>query len=188
MAAALEVANLSMTFVGRSVLKRVSMVVEAGEVMGLIGQNGSGKSTLIKILSGVYAPDEGGSMAVLGRPVTLPVKPGGASELGLAFVHQDLGLFMDGTVLENMAVGRYRTGFAGRILWSSERKACRAALARIGLDFDPEVHVRELSQVDRALVAIARAVDQAWDAASGGVIILDEPTSYLPRDAVAKLF
>jgi ribose transport system ATP-binding protein len=188
MTAALEVGNLSKTFGGRRVLNRVSTVVEAGEIMGLVGQNGSGKSTLIKILSGVYEPDEGGSMAVLGRSVPLPVKLGRSSELGLAFVHQDLGLFLDGSVLENMAVGRYKTGFGGSILWSAQRKACRTALARIGLYIDPEVHIRELSQVDRALIAIARAVDQAWDAASGGVIILDEPTSYLPRDAVTKLF
>lgn len=188
MTACLEVANLSKTFGVRRVLNGVSFTVQAGEVMGLVGQNGCGKSTLIKILSGVYEPDEGGSLAVLGQPVALPVKPGASSRHGLAFVHQDLGLFLDGTVLENMAVGRYQTGFAGRILWGAQLRACSAALARIGLDIDPDLHIRDLSQVNRALVATARAVDQTWEAASGGVIILDEPTSYLPRDAVVKLF
>jgi ribose transport system ATP-binding protein len=183
----LELKNLSKTFVGRQVLKSVDLTVEPGEIVGLVGQNGCGKSTLIKIVSGVYTPDTGAKMRVLGRDIPLPVT-GDTAALGLAFVHQDLGLFRDGSILENMRVGRYRTGAFWRIDWARERAATAAALERIGLQLDPDEKVSALSQVDRALVAIARAVDQAERAQGSGVIVLDEPTSYLPRDGVEKLF
>jgi ribose transport system ATP-binding protein len=184
---ALEVRGLSKTFGPRRVLKDVSLTVDPGEVVGLVGQNGCGKSTFIKIISGVYEPDPGGAMSVAGEPVDLPVQAG-ATGRGLVFVHQDLGLFLDGSILENLRVNRYRTGPGWRIKWKQEREACLASLRRVGLDADPNLPVRMLSQVDRALVAIARAVDQAYEADGAGVIVLDEPTSYLPRDGVEKLF
>jgi ribose transport system ATP-binding protein len=184
---ALEARNLSKTFFNRRVLKWVDLSVRQGEIVGLVGQNGSGKSTFIKIISGVYEPDDGGRLSVLGREVELPITHSSAS-LGLAFVHQDLGLFGDGTVLENMRVGRYQTGLLWRIDWKRESASCRQALTRVGLEINPDRKVGELSQVDRALVVIARAVDQARQADGAGVIVLDEPTSYLPRDGVDKLF
>lgn len=180
--------GLSKSFAGRQVLREAAIGVGRGEVVGLVGQNGSGKSTLIKILSGVYAPDPGGRLSILGREVTLPVSPGDPSRFGMSFVHQDLGLFERGTILENLRVGRYTTGLGWRILWRAERRACRVSLARVGIDLDPDAPVSALSQIDRALVAIARAVDHARMNRGGGVLVLDEPTSYLPRDAVERLF
>ena len=185
---ALEVSSLSKSFSNRLVLNAVDLTVRPGEVVGLVGQNGCGKSTLIKILSGVYEPDEGGRLKVAGEVVELPGPAGSSTTLGLVFVHQDLGLFLDGSILENMRVGRYETGFAWHIRWKQERAACRESLRRIGLEVSPDLKVGELSQVDRALVAIARAVDQARDMPGGGVMVLDEPTSYLPRDGADRLF
>ena len=73
-----------------------------GEVHGLLGKNGSGKSTLVKILAGFHAPDEGGTLHFNGEPVGLPLKPGDYRRLGMAFVHQNLGLVPSLTVLENL--------------------------------------------------------------------------------------
>ena len=97
----LVVRNMSMTFGGQRALDRVSVSIRRGEVHGLVGQNGCGKSTLIKILSGYHHPDPGGELEIDGRPIKLPVRTGSASQLGLSFVHQDLGLLPTLTVVEN---------------------------------------------------------------------------------------
>src|SRR4051794_30249814 len=97
----IAVRGLGKSFAGRPALAGVDLEVAPGEVHGLLGQNGSGKSTLIKILAGFHEPDEG-MLAVHGRPVELPLEPGQARELGMSFVHQDLGLVPAMTVMENM--------------------------------------------------------------------------------------
>jgi ribose transport system ATP-binding protein len=185
---ALRVEGVSKTFTSKRVLSDASIEIAAGETRGLVGQNGSGKSTFIKILSGVYSPDSGGILHVFGQRVSLPLGPTDPLRLGMAFVHQDLGLFEAASVLENLRIGRYRTGIGWHIRWRAERRACRDALAWVGLDVDPDTPIRALSQVDRALVAIARAFDQAKATGERGVLVLDEATSYLPRDGVEKVF
>jgi ribose transport system ATP-binding protein len=156
-------------------------------VHGLLGQNGSRKSTLIKILAGYHAPDAGGTLAVRGERVELPLRPADPRRLGLAFVHQDLALVDTATVLENLRVGRYETRAGWRIPWRRERQAVRAALARFGLGISPDASVASLREVDRAMVAILRALEQLR-VVERGVLVLDEPTAYLPRDGVERLF
>ena len=185
--AALEAKDLSKSFGGVRALDGVSLDVAAGEIHGLIGRNGSGKSTLIKILSGYHAPDPGGALKVGGRDVDLPVDPGRAGSLGLAFVHQDLGLTPSLTVLENLRVGRFATGRFRHIRWRSERAIVRRQLARFDLDVSPEARVEKLSSVQRVLLAVVRAFADLEES-DGGVLILDEPTAYLPRDGVVQLF
>ena len=92
----LEVAHLSKTFGSARVLRNIDLQIAPGELHGLVGQNGCGKSTLVKILSGIYTPDSGGSIAVDGRPLALPVQPMDARAAGVAVVHQNLGLVDDG--------------------------------------------------------------------------------------------
>jgi ribose transport system ATP-binding protein len=184
---AIEIENLSKSFGGVCVLERVGFSVERGEIHGLVGRNGSGKSTLIKILSGYHAPDPGGRLRVSGEDVSLPVPVGRSHRLGLSFVHQDLGLTPALTVLENLRIGRFDTGFGWRIRWRDERALVRTHLARFGVEASPSTRVSELPAVDRALVAIVRALTQLEDA-EGGVLVLDEPTAYLPFDGVGRLF
>jgi ribose transport system ATP-binding protein len=186
--AVLEVEHLAKTFGRTRALRDVSLSVAAGEVHGLLGQNGSGKSTLIKILSGYHAPDRGGALRVNGAPVDLPVPASGARALGIAFVHQDLGLADDLSVLANLRVGRYVVGRARRISWRHERRIARRLLERVGLDVDPNRPVGTLRDVDRALLAIVRAVDDIEGVADRGLLVLDEPTVYLPRDSIDRLF
>ncbi len=180
--------GLSKTFGGRTVLQNVDLEILPGEIHGLVGQNGSGKSTLIKILAGVYSPDPGGAITVNGVPLVLPLNPHESDQLGLSFVHQDLGLAPELTVLENLRVRHYKTGPGWRIRWGDERKIVRSALEVFGLrNINPDALVNSLRQVDRAMVAIVRAF-MRLERHRGGVLVLDEPTVYLPRDGAQRLF
>ena len=182
----LEARGLTKSFGGVRVLSAVDLVVRAGEVHALIGQNGSGKSTLIKIVSGYHAPDSG-EIALRGTAIPLPVRPGEAARLGLRFLHQDVGVVRTLTVLENLRVGRYRTTRFGGLDWAAERRAARKLLDAIGLDVDPDTPVREVPAAERALIGFARAI-QDMDHARGEVLILDEPTAFLPGPSVEKIF
>lgn len=183
----LEAQSFSKTFSGRTVLRDVNVDVLPGEVHGLLGQNGSGKSTLIKILSGYHAPDDGTSMKMFGKPVSLPLAPGDPEELGMSFVHQDLGLVDSMSVLETLHLGRYETRWGWRIPWRSERQVVEQALDSFDLQIDPDATIGSLRNVDRAMVAILRSLEQLKET-STGLLVLDEPTAYLPRDGVEQLF
>jgi ribose transport system ATP-binding protein len=191
-AAILEVRHLSKKFGEALVLDDVSLGIRPGEVHGLLGENGSGKSTLIKILAGYHAPEAGGELQVSGRRVTLPLEPGEFRELGLAFVHQDLALIPSLSVVENLRIGEIATTRRKwRISWRDERRLARQAFARYGVDVDPTQSVGNLSQVERALVAIVRAAESIrlrHDSARRGVLILDEPTVFLPKEGKERLF
>jgi ribose transport system ATP-binding protein len=184
----LSVRAFSKSFYGKRVLHAADLDVMAGEVHALLGQNGSGKSTLIKCLSGYHAPEQGAKLVVGGTEVALPLDPTKPRVLGLAFVHQQLGLAPDLTVLENLRVGRLTTGFGWRIRWRENERQVREALAMVGLEHvGAHQLVGSLSEVERALVAVARALQELGEAGSG-VLVLDEPTAYLPRDGVERLF
>jgi ribose transport system ATP-binding protein len=188
----LSVSNISKTFGGAKALQNVSFKVMPGEVHGLLGKNGSGKSTLVKILAGFHAPDEGGTLEFNGERVSLPLRPGDYRRLGMAFVHQNLGLIPSLTVLENLRLVPLTTGKSVYIDWPAQDRATRQALARFGLDIDPGERVDRLTPVQRALLAIVRAFEEieASRAITGrpGLVLLDEPTPFLPAAGVAQLF
>ena len=189
---ALSVRNLAKTFGGARALKGIAFDVAQGEVHGLLGQNGSGKSTFVKIMAGFHGPDPGGELALYGRAVPLPLKPGSFRDLGLSFVHQHLGLVPSLTVLENLRVSSITARHKGVIDWRAERRAATEALARFGIRIDVSSRIAELSQVDRALVAIVRAFEELRGESRvstvPGLLLLDEPTPFLPREGVDKLF
>ena len=186
-AALLSVRELSKRFGSTRALERASLDVAPGEVHALVGQNGSGKSTLIKLLSGYHVPDDG-TLAIRGVELRPPLSPGKLRRLGVAFVHQDLGLVETMSVLDNLRVGRYETGFAGRIRWRDERARARTLLHTFGVDIDPRVPVGRLSQTEKAIVAVVRAL-QGFDELEGaGLLVLDEPTASLPENEVERLF
>ncbi len=179
--ARLELRALSKTFAASQALRDVSMVVHPREVHGLVGENGSGKSTLVKVLSGYHRPDAGASLWIDGRAVELPVRPAAVRRLGLAVVHQDLGLIDSFSVLENMRVGLFGVRrFSRAIRWRQERELARAALESLGADIDPDADVASLSAAERAEVAIARALQQHEP--GRGVIMFDESTRALPPE------
>jgi ribose transport system ATP-binding protein len=181
-----EARGFAKTFGGRKVLNDVDLTIRPCEIRGLVGQNGSGKSTFIKILSGYHGPDPGAELRVRGEPVGLPLAPDEPARLGLSFVHQDLGLFEAGSVLENLMVGRYQTRRGWRIPWRQETARAHHLLERFGLDLDPDTPLAALSEVERAIVAIARAMSGPEE--GGGLLVLDEPTARLPRHTVDSFF
>ncbi|WP_375688586.1 sugar ABC transporter ATP-binding protein [Pseudooceanicola sp. LIPI14-2-Ac024] len=171
-------------------LDDVELAVMPGEVHGLLGANGSGKSTLIKILAGLHAPEPGAELLLYGRGATLPMPAGGARRLGISFVHQHLALMPTLTVLENMLLNDLAVGQTWNIRWSKARRQVAETFERFGLAIDPAARVADLSQADRALVAITRAFEEVRRHSGGGrgILILDEPTPFLPKSGVDQLF
>ena len=183
----LSVDELAITFGSTRVLHGVSFDVRPGEIHALIGQNGSGKSTVAKILTGLHTPDPGGSVAVDGAALSLPVTPSEARARGVAVVHQSLGLVHDATVLENSRLGRL-TGsrFLRRVDWARERKATAAVFERLGVSVPLDAPVGSLREDQRATVAIARALQDLHPGT--GLIIFDESTRALGREALEHFF
>jgi ribose transport system ATP-binding protein len=182
---ALTVRHVSKSFGGVGALDGASLTLLRGEVHGLLGENGSGKSTLIRILAGYHAPDPGAELEVGGRPERLPLPPGRARELGIAFVHQDLGLIPSLSVLENLRLGELAARRDWRISWRRERAKTSEALARYGVALDPRRPVARLRPVACALLAIVRAAEELG---GKGVLVLDEPTVFLPEPETRRLF
>ena len=172
----LEVRSVSKYFGSVIALKDISMAVNAGEVMCLLGDNGAGKSTLIKILSGVHRPDEG-QYLVGGEEVAF-TSPREALDHGIATVYQDLAMVPMMSVTRNFFMGREPTVGRGplrRFDVHSADDIARQEMAKIGIDVrDPSQAVGTLSGGERQCLAIARA---AYFGAK--VLILDEPTSAL---------
>jgi len=188
---ALHIENLSKRFGGALALDHVSMDVRGGEIHGLLGSNGSGKSTLIKILSGFHAPEPGGLVWVHGKSLPLPVTGHKPRDLGMAFVHQQLGLIPSLSATENLRLGEFAATDRWHIDWRAEEERAHATFARYGLSLDPRMVVGAMPAVEQALLAIVRAVEdlRATGAAEhGGLLVLDEPTPFLPRAGVEQLF
>jgi ribose transport system ATP-binding protein len=188
---ALSVRNLSKSFGGARALAGIDLDVAPGEVRGLLGTNGSGKSTFVKVLAGFHTPDTG-TLELHGHSVRLPLNAGEFRKLGLAFVHQNLGLVPSLTVLENLRVGELTRARRGVISWGRERRKATATFERFGIDIDPLARVADLSQVDKALLAVVRAFEELRPGGkmpgTPGLLLLDEPTPFLPKSGVDKLF
>ncbi|HEX6952099.1 MAG TPA: sugar ABC transporter ATP-binding protein [Gaiellaceae bacterium] len=193
---ALEAKNLAKSFGGFRALRGVDVTIGAGEVVALLGENGSGKSTLVKILSGYHEPEPGGELRLNGVDVPLPVALSRAREIGLAFVYQDLGLAGDLQVVENLFVGHRATSglrSAMPINWHGERKRARQIFEHYGVDLDPSAQAGRLRPTSQALLAIVRAAEELREYRQrneerGGVLILDEPTVFLPEHEKVFLF
>ena len=190
--ALLELRGLTKSFGGALALDQVDLTVLPGEVHGLLGENGSGKSTLIKILAGFHDPDAG-TLAVAGEPVSLPLAAGEYRHLGFEFVHQDLGLVNSLSVVENLfmaeiAAPRNSAFFS----WRRATREARRIFERYGQNINPHSLVEEIRPVERAMVAIVRALEglaRVDDSIRGRtLLVLDEPTVFLPRNEVMLLF
>lgn len=182
----LRVTNLWKYFSGTPVLADVSLELGEGQILGLVGQNGSGKSTLIKCLSGYHSPDSPWQLEINGSTITRGLRPGEPAGLGISFVHQDLGVIGELTVLENLLLERLGRERTPLIRWKAEQRETRKLLESFDLNLDPRAKLSTLRPVEQAQVAIIRAVMQLRDrsASNGrgtGVLVLDEATTFLDR-------
>jgi ribose transport system ATP-binding protein len=184
----LRIRDASKTFGRTTVLSSVDLDVQPGEIHGLVGQNGSGKSTLIKLLSGFYSADSGSAFELDGQQLDLPIRPSELQHHGLAFVHQDLGLVGDATVVENVKIGRYSVNpITRKIDWRRDSVDVSRVLDTLGSgSISPSSLVSELSHGERASVAIARAILGTSDGA--GCIVFDESTQSLPREILHEFY
>ena len=178
----LELVSVSKTYPGVQALDRVSLHVDRGEVLALIGENGAGKSTLMKILGGVVEPSKGMIRIDGAEQASLTVA--GAMAAGIAFVHQELNLFDNLDVAANVMIGREPV-FGGP-LKLIDRTALEAKvtplLRRLGVDFEADTPVARLSLAQRQLVEIAKALSL-----EARIVIMDEPTSSLTASETARL-
>lgn len=188
---ALRIGGLSKSFGASRVLDRVSVDLRRGEVLGLLGHNGSGKSTLIKCLAGFHRPDEIEVLEMGGERFASDARIAAAGRR-IAFVHQDLGLINDLTILENFLLTDRRAMSGATIPCGTLRDSVAAALKRFSLFFPLDARVDTLEQADRCLVAVVRAIESLGPATgatgAGRILILDEPTPFLPAKGVEKLF
>ncbi|MFI8068525.1 ABC transporter ATP-binding protein [Streptomyces sp. NPDC086033] len=176
----LEARNVTMRFGGLTAVRSVDFTVNSGEIVGLIGPNGAGKTTFFNCLTGLYVPTEG---TVTYKGTVLPPKPHLVTQAGIARTFQNIRLFANMTVLENVLVGRHTRTKEG--LWSALlrgpgfKKAEKASEERamellefIGLEAKRDHLARNLPYGEQRKLEIARAL-----ASEPGLLLLDEPTA-----------
>jgi simple sugar transport system ATP-binding protein len=182
----LQVSGVSTTYGHVQALIGVSMHVDAGEIVGLVGDNGAGKSTLVKVIAGAHRPDAG-AIFVSGEPVEFH-SPLDARERGIETVYQDLALAPDLPVWANLFLGReqYVRGPGGAVGWMNKRamrKRARSELVRLQIPIpDVDIAVDDLSGGQRQAVAVARSI--AW---GKRLVMMDEPTANLGVEEQEKV-
>jgi ABC-type uncharacterized transport system ATPase subunit len=182
--ALLEIAGITKVYPGVVANDDVSLAVEAGEVMAVLGENGAGKSTLMKILYGFVTPDSG-EIRLGGRPVRIR-SPRDAARLNLGMVSQEFMLVNELTVAENVALSSARSGGANwfrRLGLDKVAERIAGLSDRYGLAVDAGAYVRDLSIGLRQRVEIIKALYHGAE-----VLILDEPTAVLTPDETRGLF
>lgn len=176
----LKVVNLSKRFGGIHAVEKVSFELYKGEILGLVGDNGAGKSTLIKMISGVYIPDEG-KIFWKGKKMEIN-SPRYARELGIETIYQDLSLADNLDVAANIFLGKeilkqFMGGFIGILDKKKMENESGSVLKQLDIEIDYRSMrdpVENLSGGQRQSVAIGKAI--YWNAQ---LVIMDEPTAAL---------
>ena len=178
----LEMKGIHKSFPGVRALCGVELTVKRGKVHALIGENGAGKSTLMKILGGIYQPDEG-SIRFKGEPLAI-LDPKDSIRCGIAMIHQELSPIPEMTIAENVFLGREPVfGFTRIVDRRAMHRNTRALFAEIGMVVEPGRRMADLSVAEMQMVEIVKAISYDSD-----LIIMDEPTSAITDREVEKLF
>jgi len=177
----LEMNGICKTFNGVQVLKGVRLKVEQGEVHALLGENGAGKSTLMNVLTGVF-PKDSGTIAFDGKEIhTITIRQ--SEELGIAFVHQELNLFNDLKVYENIFLGKEYKNRLGKLNKQKMMEETKELFHELGVDINPGELVADLKTSQKQMLEIAKALFF-----NAKLLILDEPTTSLNNEEVKHLF
>ncbi len=177
----LELKEISKSFSGVEVLHKVSFSLQPGEVHALLGENGAGKSTLVKVITGVHQPD-GGEIFLNGERAHFN-DAHQSRQAGIAAIYQELSLFPDLDVAENIFIGRQPVTAGKQIDWRKLYSEAERLLSSLGVHLDLHQKARNLSIAQQQMVEIARAIS-----IHARILIMDEPTSSLTLNEVAELF
>jgi len=178
---ALRLQGIVKTFPGVRALDGVDFDVMPGEVHALLGENGAGKSTLMKVLAGMYQPDEG-QIIISGQAVRMS-NPIEAKAQGVVLIHQELSLVPEMSAAENIYLGELPRKSLGRVDWKTLEERSNAILKRLKCSFRAEVTVAHLSIANQQMVEIARALT-----VDARVVVFDEPTASLTDAEKVVLF
>lgn len=177
----IELKNVSKSFPGVKTLDQVSFQLRPGEVHALVGENGAGKSSLIKIISGVYQPDEG-EIYLFGKKRT-NLNPRITRDLGIAVIHQELSLVPQMNAVQNLFLGRENASSGFLLNHKKAKKEATEIFERLDLKIDLDTPVHHLPLAQQQMIEIARCLHLG-----AKVIIMDEPTSSLTEKEVRNLF
>jgi rhamnose transport system ATP-binding protein len=176
-----ELLKISKSFGSTPVLNDVDLTLYPGEVHALLGENGAGKSTLVKILCGVYVPDNG-TIRLNGETVEFKT-PAQARQAGIAVIYQEPTLFPDLSVAENIYMGRQPRRPGGLIDYPAMNRGVSAIMSQLAVPLRAQDPVLGLSIADQQIVEIAKALTFA-----AKVLVMDEPTAALSSAEVTRLF
>ena len=176
----LEMKNICKSFPGVKALQNVDFQLKAGEIHALLGENGAGKSTLIKVLGGIYHPEEG-QILIDGKQVSITdVKS--AQENGISIIHQELVQVPHMTVAENIFLGREPLGKFG-VNYTQMSADSQKMLDRFDLGIDADSLIVNLSIAQQQMVEIVKAISF-----NCRILVMDEPTSSISDREVTALF
>ena len=176
----LEMKNICKSFPGVKALQKVDFQLKAGEIHALLGENGAGKSTLIKVLGGIYHPEEG-QIWIDGKEVAI-TGVNSARDNGISIIHQELVLVPHMTVAENIFLGREPKGKFG-VDFAQMRTRAQEMLDQVELGIDAETLVGNLSIAQQQMVEIVKAISF-----NCRILVMDETTSSISDKEVSALF
>ena len=177
----LELKKISKFFPGIKALLSVDFSLKQNSIHALLGENGAGKSTLVKILCGVYQPDEG-SIHLDGQKEVIQ-DPTASLNLGISAIHQESVMFDELSVMENIFIGNHITKSNRLVDWTSMEKKTIELLGNLEADIKPDEKIKDLSIAQRHIVQISRSLVHDAD-----IVIMDEPTASLSQKEIDELY
>ena len=177
----LQLSNISKLFPGVKALQNVNFNLKRNSIHALIGENGAGKSTLVKILCGVYQPDEG--FIKIDTDSVQLLDPNHSLKYGISAIHQESVMFDELTVMENIFIGNHILKKNKLINWKKMISKADEVLTKLETDIKSNDRIKDLSIAQRHIVQIARSLVQDAE-----IVIMDEPTAALSQKEIRELY